>query len=235
MKKCFVLLLGLLLGSVFVVGEPSTGVFGVDDKSGIDSDAAALGENIDKFSPLDDSGKIDYGKYKPYVTNASKRIDEINLRLDENVGWMRYIFHMKPAVSWLFFIMVYVILWFFVVLFLNGKELWFFIEKKRGRMIFGGAIFFILMVVKLYYGLANVIYNWLVYLFTAIAEAAFWMGLFFIVLCIVGFFFGFAVIGAVFAWWARYNAAKEQIRIATEMETSTEAMNALINEVGRKG
>jgi len=114
-KKLFLLVVVLLVGFV-LAADDMPGAGGVSGDPG--EDAEKLQENIDTFVPLDYSGKIDYGKYKPLVTKAEVRIAAINLWLDENVGWMRYIFHMKPAVSWLFIINVYVILWFFVVLFL---------------------------------------------------------------------------------------------------------------------
>ncbi len=236
MKKWFLLVLcvGLFVNFALASDRPHIGIFGVEDGNDkTAADAEKLQNDIEKYSPLDESGKIDYGKYKPFVTKAEMRIATINAWLDANIGWMRYIFHMKPTVSWLFFINIFIILWFFTILFLNGKELWFFIEKEGGRMIFGFGVFFILLVVRLYYGMAIVVYNFLAYIFTTLAESALWIGIIFIGICIFGGWFGFSVIGSVFAWWAKYRETKERIRLAADMKSSSEAVNSLIDEIGK--
>ncbi len=223
MKKWFVLLLGLfLIGGVFaVVPGEVTGAEEVEKITGIVED---LGPGAD--------GNIDYGKYKPYATKAEVRIAAINLWLDENVGWMRYIFHMKPAVSWLFFINVYVILWFFVLLFLNAKGLWFFIEEEGKARIFGGALFFVFLVVKLYYGLASVIYNWIYYfLFVLLPTGIMSLLIGIVIVGVIGFFC-FPFITGIMTALARYKEARDAAKLKMETEMNNEAMTALIEQVG---
>jgi len=224
-KKWFVLLLGLLLVSMVVgVGPSESGYADGGD------DAEKATEVIGKYSPLDDEGKIDWGKYKPFATKAEARISSINLWLDENVGWMRYIFHMKPAVSLLFFINVYVILLFFVILFLNAEGLWFFIEKKGGQRVFGGSLFFIFMVVRLYYGLASVLYNWWLYFWNIFVEASLWIGIIgFVVFCLI-LIFSFPTIGIILVALGRYQAAKKAARDKIKMATQIEVMDKFVEQ-----
>jgi len=101
MKKWFLLVLcvGLFVNFALASDRPHIGIFGVEDGNDkTAADAEKLQNDIEKYSPLDESGKIDYGKYKPFVTKAEMRIATINAWLDANIGWMRYIFHMKPTV-----------------------------------------------------------------------------------------------------------------------------------------
>ena len=233
MKNLFVLVIGIFLfGLIASAGEPSVGVFGVDDNNGASSEKGVeeIEGAIDEYSPLDEDGKIDYGKYKPFVTKAELRIGKINAWLDDNVGWMRYIFHMKPEVSFLFFINIYVILWFFVLLFLNSDGLWFFIGKKRNARIFGFMVFFIFLVVKLYYGIAGVIYDWACYFWFIFIDA----GIIFIILGIifglVFAFLGFPVIVLITGALARYRAARDMARRNMKMDAGIGAIEAVFNE-----
>ncbi len=229
-EKLVYLLLVLLLFGV-VVAESPAAVGGDIEKATEDAEKAK--ELIDKYG-LGDDGKIDYGKYRPFVTKAELRIATINLWLDENVGWMRYIFHMKPAVSFLFFINVYVILWFFVVLFLNAKGLWFFIEEEGKSRIFGFGVFFILLVIRLYYGLANVLYGWLTYIWFILTDFGVWLGIIFVFLCFVFAPFSISAIGSIMLMLARYKASMEARRQKVEMDTNIEAVDELIGQIKDK-
>ncbi len=166
-RVCVLLFILLLVGLTVAQKEPTIGIGGEGDIE----EAKGL---IEDYSPLDESGKVDYGKYQPFVTKAEIRIGAINLWLNENVGWMRYIFHMKPEVSIFFFIYIYIILWFFVLLFLNAEGLWFFIEEGRSAKIFGASAFFVFMIVKLYYGITSLIHSWLSYIWFVLLDISIW-------------------------------------------------------------
>jgi hypothetical protein len=223
MKRICILLSLLLVGVIFVsAGGPDVGAFGIGgDNDEAIKDFEVVEKAIGDYSPLDESGEVDYKKYKPFVTKAEMRIVAINSWLDANVGWMRYIFHMKPAISFLFFINVYIILWFFVVLFLNAEGLWFFIKKKGNARIFGFGVFFILLVVKFYYGIASVIYN--------LGLTLFWLIILFVIM-----YFGIAVIKRIFDAFIKHKATKKAMKEKMEMKTSIEVVDELVKQVGKQ-
>jgi len=236
MKKWFLLLLSLFLIG-FVIGEAGPEVGGLAENFGIgnnaEADAADLQDKIDTYVPIDESGKIDYGKYKPFMTKAEVRIASINLWLDENVGWMRYIFHMKPAISLLFFINVYFILLFLSIFALGGEGLWFFIEEKEKARIFGFAVFAVFLIVRLYYGMAVVVYNWWIYFWNVFVQASIWVGAIGFVLFLVLLFFLPAVLATITAAIARYNAGKRVAKEKMKLAASVEAVDAFMGQVGR--
>lgn len=226
MKKWFcLLLLFLFVGLVVAEEMPDTGIVSRDD-------AEKLKNGIDTYTPIDDSGKIDYGKYKPFVTKMDEKIATINSWLDQNVGWMRYIFHMKPAISFLFFINVYITIWFLIVLFFNAEGIWFFIEEKKGRMIFGGLLFFALMVAGLYYGIANVILSWGTYLWTTFVTSIFLLIIGLLLILLFGWL-GLTVPATILAMIANYKLAKAEAKRVADIATNTEAINAFMGEVGK--
>lgn len=222
---CLVLVL-MMIG--IVVGAP------VNPGDKVSGDVEEIEKKIDTYIPLDETGKVDYEDAYAFLTKAEERIAGINLWLDENVGWMRYIFHMKPAVSWLFAINLYIILWFFVLLFLNAKGMWFFISEGKKAQIFGGAIFVSGMVVRLYYGLATVIHMWGLYFWHVFIDALAWMGIVAFVLLVCGFgWLGFGIIGTIGAWFTRYKLAKQKMKERVEMTSSTKAIDALVEQIGK--
>ena len=106
----------LLVSFVFAVDAP----IDIDE---IEKGAEKIEEGLeDVEDTIDDPGSI------LKKTKAGERIDKINLWLDENVGWMKYIFYMKPQISWLFAFNIYFILFFIVVLILNSRNFFFFIK-----------------------------------------------------------------------------------------------------------
>lgn len=224
MKKFGVILIGLLLVLNFVFAATETGeVYNLDTGTEYDEILDAQ----DKYSPVNEEGEFDFGRYKPFVTKAQVRIDSINLWLEQNVGWMRYIFHMKPEISFLFAINLYVILWFFVFLGANGEDLWFFIDDKGKARAFGFFLFLALMFVRLYYGVAFLINEWIGYIWNVLLPSGV-IGMLVAVLVIgVALALGFPIIGAFIAWLANYRAAREKIRLASEVKANKEALDAI--------
>jgi len=161
MKRVLVLLLVISM-FVFVVAmdEPSTGIGGEDVEN--------IQGAIDNYTPLDESGKVNLSKYKPFKTKAEERIDAINLWLEENASWLKIVFGMVPSITWLFAFNLYLLLFFFLMLVLNGDVFGLGIfDKKLDLILFegtwgnivGAVIFVILDVTKLIANLATFAYN----------------------------------------------------------------------------
>lgn len=191
MKKVF-LSVGvlILLGMIFVsaVDEPSVGI-GAED-------AAKLQEGIEKYSPLDESGEIDYGKYQPFVTKAEMRLDAINQWLEDNAAWMKVVFGMVPSLTWLFAFNIWIWLWFLVFLVLNSDVTlgWisFLTERKivtpgtfrvRKDKVAGILLFLIVVILKYNVALAQVGLN----LFSALWNYVLPIGIGLLVIVIVLF------------------------------------------------
>ena len=104
----------------FVVGDPTEPTLPGD------ADYEGTKKLIDENIPVKD-GKFDPSKFSPIKSKAEERIDGINEWLDGNVGWMRFIFYMRPQISWLFAFNVYFILFFLVAFVLNASSIWIFI------------------------------------------------------------------------------------------------------------
>ncbi|MDH3353093.1 MAG: hypothetical protein OEL87_01475, partial [Nanoarchaeota archaeon] len=94
MKKfgALLFLLIILIGTIITAQEqPSTAV-GAED---VEQIQGAIGN----YSPLDESGQIDFEKYKPFKTKADERIEKINTYIGPitNVLW-----GVELSLSWLF-------------------------------------------------------------------------------------------------------------------------------------
>ena len=161
MKKLLIMLLVVsLMFSLVVATEPSApGEIGGGDVEKIE-------ELQDKFSPLDDEGEVDIGKYVPLKSKAEERVDSINLWLEENASWLKVVFGMVPSLSWLFAINLYILLFFLVGLVFNADiflgifsvldkkiDLMFF--ETRWANVFGFLVFVMFLVMKTYVWLAE--------------------------------------------------------------------------------
>lgn len=185
---------------------------------------------IDKL-PINDSGEIDFSEYKPFVSKAEERIDTINLWLDNNVGWMKFIFNMKPQISWLFIFNFYFILLFLTILVFNAGELWFFIEKKSNAVLFGFGVFSIFSVARLYVGLANILNNLLTYFFSVLLPVSFWLAIIGLVVLIVLCIFAFPVVSSILMFIAKYLEGKRALKQKIEVATNTETLNSLLDQI----
>ena len=110
MKKIWIGLIFLLAISLVVALDEPSVVTGEEDVEKIEG-------IIEDYSPLDDSGSVDIGKYRPIVTKAEMRIDKINLWLEENATWLKVVFGMVPSITWLFAINLFLLLFSFIMLF----------------------------------------------------------------------------------------------------------------------
>ena len=237
-KICVIVLFLLISGLMFVAAEdaisdgndivvsreasPSTSVS--------DEDVEKLQGMIDQL-PFNEEGETDFSKYKPFTTRAEERIDAINNWLDNNAGWMRYLFHMRPQVSILFAFNVYFILFFFLILVLNAQGLWFFIETENRARIFGGAVFVIFASVGLYAGLAYITNNFVIYIWDVLIPASMWIAIIGIIVFILLLVFALPVLGAIIRGISQYRETKKKAKQAMKMATNTEAMDKMIGQV----
>lgn len=223
------MLVMLVLNFGVVIGDDHAPATAVGE-----ADVAELQGIIDKL-PFDEGGETNFSKYKPFITNATRRIDAINEYLDENAGWMRFLFHMRPQISMLFVLNLYFILLFFMVLVLNAKGIWFFIEDATKARIFGGALFVAFAAIGLYVGIAHVLNNWLLYIWRVLVDSSIWIALIvLVVLIVLIFFFGFGVIGAIVKGIGRYSDYKKKVRDMMEAEANTKSMKKMLGQIKKK-
>ena len=220
-KSCGILLvlISLLLVSfVFAVDAP----IDIDE---IKEGAERVEEGLeDVEDTIDDPGSI------LKKTKAEERINKINLLLDENVSWMKYIFYMKPQISWLFAFNIYFFLFFMVVLILNSRNFFFFINKIGFQYLFGASLFIILMVLKFYIGLANILESWRFYIFNVLIPASLWLGVLLVIILIILLIFAFPAVAAIGRGIGRYLETKRKTKQKLELTAGTEAVNKLIDE-----
>ncbi len=241
MKKIGVLFFVLLLISSFsfVLSEENISNNSRGSNEGGDEVVSADSELKDKKEledfvdeiPIDpDTGKFDPEKFNGTLTKAEEKIYEINFWLDSNVGWMKYIFHIKPAISWLFVFNLYFILWFFLVLVLNVQGLFFFISNKNMARLFGLGLFLIFMITGFYVGLARILENWKNYIFDVLIPSSMILGILLIVAILILMYFAFPLVISLSNMVKNYFAAKEEAKKAMELSAGTEAVNKLVDE-----
>ena len=101
-----------------------------------------------------ETGKFDVSKIENLKLNATKRIKAINDYINETAPWTKPIFRMVPEISWLFFANLYVFLFFFTILVLNGDEFFFYMSKGWMAYLSGIGLFAIGLVTMVYLNLA---------------------------------------------------------------------------------
>ena len=166
------------------------------------SDVEGIKNITEKYSPIGDDGKANFSNYKLFGTKAQERIDSINLWLEKNASWLKAVFGMVPSLSWLFALNLWLILFFFLVLVLNGDVLMGYFEvlskkvdmlfiETRWSNVFGLVIFLGLLATKTYVALAefgmelwDILWNYILPMGTAVI-------IIIIILIIVGLIFAF--------------------------------------------
>ncbi|MBT3398171.1 hypothetical protein HOA55_03995 [archaeon] len=237
MKKIGVLIFILLLVSVSFVFAQETGE---TPDAGVDIGSGDV-ETVNKWGK--EAGKLVKGNLTAgFKSNATKRIEAIDFWLEDNVGWMKYLFNMKPQISWLFAFNLYFILFFIVALILNS-DIFFFIGKRSYQYFFGIALFIVLMVLKFYIGLANIIESWRIYIFTVlipasqllpevqkshVVEVSIWWGVLVFIILLVLLMFGIPAIAVFGNLIRKYNATKKAAKEKLEQQMGTESVNKLV-------
>jgi hypothetical protein len=124
-----------------------------------EKELAEFNEKLDSL-PIDkETGKFNLSKIEGIKLNATKRIDAINDYVNETANWTKPIFRMVPEISWLFFANLYVFLFFFTILVLNGDEFFFYISENWMAYLSGLGLFGIGLVTSLYINLARFLVN----------------------------------------------------------------------------
>lgn len=188
-------------------------------------------ETIEKYSPLDDEGKINTSAYKPFKSKAEERIEAINQWLDDNVSWMRYIFHMKPAISWPFFLNILIMLWFSLLLIFNAPFNLFFIGKYP--RLTGGLLYLVLLAAGVYEGIAVALQDWISIIFKTIFTGWILKIVGWIVMFLLGLL-GFKLHSVIKNFMIEYKKKKEEHKQKVLVETNSQAMDTFMNQVGSK-
>jgi len=105
-KEISLLCIFLLFFSFYVTAQETAVPFGEQDVEDI--------QNTINQIPINEQGKIDPEKLANYTSKAEQRIAEINKWLDKNTSWLKIIFGMKPEISWIFFLNLFLIVVFLV-------------------------------------------------------------------------------------------------------------------------
>ncbi|MFH0711671.1 MAG: hypothetical protein V1889_00940 [archaeon] len=115
MKKVLIVLLviGLIFGGLIFV-EGGNAFVGVSPEGGSDSgDVDTVNAFVGNYSPLDDSGKVNFSKYSPFKSKAEERIAEIN----KYVGPVtKVLWGVELELSWVFVFSF--IVWILLIVFI---------------------------------------------------------------------------------------------------------------------
>lgn len=227
MKK-FLIIVGMLLILNFVIVATNTPNISVSNKdiNTINKTVAAL--------PINDAGNFEPGKLAPFKTKADERINSINQWLDDNVSWMRFIFNMKPQISFLFVINLYFILFFFTILVINSRKLWFFIEAPVISAFFGLAVFVILLVSKLYIGLAKIVYLWGDYLITVLFPSYILLSIVLGLATIILILISLPLVEKLISLIYEYTEAKEKFKEKSKIVANSESINKFVDQIVKK-
>ena len=110
-------------------------------------------------APLTPEGDIDYAKLNATKSLAEVRIAAINSWLDENVAWLKFIFRMKPEISWLFFYNLSLMFIFLVLIVLNAHLiaglLGFWSFNKTKYQLIGLLIYIVLLFTSIFLNVAK--------------------------------------------------------------------------------
>jgi hypothetical protein len=133
-----------------------------------EEDAEKIQNAIDQI-PLDESGEIDQEKLEDYTSTAEQRIAKINSWLDKNAEWLKVVFGMKPAVSGVFFLNLFLII-VFLVYFRNGLAFSSFSDNICTILAFLMTILFIQfgLIAKISESIINLLSKWWLYLIAII-------------------------------------------------------------------
>lgn len=144
MKKSVILILVLLFVFSLILinaqdnlGMPQTGA----ESSGSDVEKI---QNLTGNIPIDEEGKLDDTKFQPFKSKAEERIEKINQWLDDNASWLKYVFGMKPEISWLFAINLLIILFLINLFVFTFPEISVF-SQNISRIIGAGIVLVIII------------------------------------------------------------------------------------------
>lgn len=101
-------------------------------------------------------------KFVPWKSKAEQRIEKVDQWLDDNMSWLRWIFGMKPEISWAFAINLFLILFLINFLIFNIREI--LPLSDTTSLIIGICTLVVIMILKLTVTLAkwtdSILRNW---------------------------------------------------------------------------
>ncbi len=164
-------------------------------------------------------------------SNAEERIDDVNDWLDKNASWLSFLFRAQPAVSMLFAVNIYLILFFLALFVFNATTTWFFISDEKISLLFGSALFVILLVTNLYVNLAQLLTNLLTIIWEEVLPAGIWGALIAIIIVIVALFLFSESIVIVFKLIGKYWSDRKKAKAEREEATNREALGEFVEGV----
>ena len=225
----FVLVSLLLLFNLFVI---SANVFNPDPNAEVaGSEDMQTFQNATNQIPIDDSGQLDKGKISGWKTNAEIRIDKINAWLASNASWLKVVFGMVPEISWLFALNLYVLLFFFTSIVLNGDSLWNFLSAGYARM-FGLILFILGTVTKFFtklaiysYNLWSTIYNFVFSTYGLVTAIIIFVVMIAVLIFVIIYFPGLITV------FGRYMAERKKKKEEQKEETDRKSLGALVKGI----
>jgi hypothetical protein len=197
----------------------------------------ALAQELSESVPIDENGKFDESRLLKnkrlleYKSKAEERIKKINDWLDNNVAWLKYVFHMKPEISWLFFANLYFILWGVLIFLINFRSTIFFIGKDLYAFLVGAAIFLALLSVGVFLGIANALVTWVSYIWNVLIPSGFLLALLVLIVIIVLLIFAYPVLIAIFRAMRAYFRAKKEFKKQMQVAANQGKLDAYMGEV----
>ena len=219
MKRFVWLLLVLFLAGLVVGAEDSNA-----------EDVEAIQGAIDDYTPINEDGEFDVGKFKPFKSKAQERIDAVNLWFEENASWLKVVFGMVPEVSWLFALSFFFFLFFLLVFVINGPALFSFWSEGRARLL-GAAIFFCLILVKINYYIAEGVYKFFVVIWNTILPWGTAIAV--IVFVVIGLFFPFllAYIPRILMWIKNWSDARKERKAKAKQASNRKVLETVVEGI----
>jgi hypothetical protein len=200
----------LILFCFFLIFNMTAACFAENQVSdltpGVANQDAEWIKNQTEKLPMNDDGTINQSKFIGWRSAAELRIEAMNLWLVDNASWLKVVFGMVPEISWLFALNIYFMLLFLAPA-LNGFP-FFFVLKESLAKIASLALFVILVITKVPYAIARVIYVALTSLVGWFWSWGWIIGLILMILLIVAFiliaiYCPGVIVAAQKAWKAR--------------------------------
>lgn len=220
----FGLLMILAINLVVAADEP-------DLYSGVGGeDAEKIGGAIENYTPINDSGEFDPTKFQPLKSKAELRIEAINKWLAENASWLSFLFGMVPALSWMFAINIYLMIFFLSLLVFHGDAIFVFLEGNKAK-IMGGAVYVVLWMTKSFIWLTNLTLDFIRLIWDKVLPIGFWLAV--VAMIIVG---GLLIALAVFApevlvAISRVVAANKEKKAKAKTDLDREELSTLVKSV----
>ena len=221
MKKSLVIVALFILAMSFIIALENP-----EDDIG-EEDVEKIEGFVDDI-PIDpNTGEFDWGRFNSLATKAEVRINVINVWIDENMSWMRFVFRMTPAISFKFVLNIYFMLLFLVILVLNGSFMFSFLAEGKERYI-GAAVYVALWIVNVYVNLAGFTIDLIIVIFGLIAG----LGIFAVIAFVISLFAtggaSLVYLQRAFYWLQKFLKAKKEARAARKTALHREVLSKIV-------